>query len=30
MNFQHNANLVKQLEVIASEKKCTVAQLALA
>ena len=30
MNFQHNANLVKQLEVIAGEKKCTVAQLALA
>ena len=30
MNFQHNANLVKQLEAIAGEKKCTVAQLALA
>ena len=30
MNFQHNANLVKQLEVIAGEKKCTAAQLALA
>jgi aryl-alcohol dehydrogenase-like predicted oxidoreductase len=30
MNFQHNANLVKQLEVIAGETKCTVAQLALA
>jgi aryl-alcohol dehydrogenase-like predicted oxidoreductase len=30
MNFQHNANLVKQLEVIAGEKKCTVAQLSLA
>jgi aryl-alcohol dehydrogenase-like predicted oxidoreductase len=30
VNFQHNAKLVKQLEAIAGEKKCTVAQLALA
>jgi aryl-alcohol dehydrogenase-like predicted oxidoreductase len=30
INFQHNANLVKQLEVIAGKTKCTVAQLALA
>jgi len=30
MNFQHNARLVKRLEAIAGEKKCTVAQLALA
>jgi aryl-alcohol dehydrogenase-like predicted oxidoreductase len=30
MNFQHNVKLVKQLEVIAGEKKCTAAQLALA
>ena len=30
MNFQHNANLVKQLEAIAGEKKCAVGQLALA
>jgi len=30
MNFQHNVKLVKQLEAIAGEKKCTVAQLALA
>jgi aryl-alcohol dehydrogenase-like predicted oxidoreductase len=29
-NFQRNANLVRQLEVIAGKKKCTVAQLALA
>jgi aryl-alcohol dehydrogenase-like predicted oxidoreductase len=29
-NFQHNATLVRQLEVIAGKKKCTVAQLALA
>jgi aryl-alcohol dehydrogenase-like predicted oxidoreductase len=29
-NFQHNANLVRQLEVIAGKKNCTVAQLALA
>jgi aryl-alcohol dehydrogenase-like predicted oxidoreductase len=29
-NFQHNANLVQQLEAIAGKKKCTVAQLALA
>ena len=30
MNFQHNANLIKQLEAIAGEKKCTAGQLALA
>jgi aryl-alcohol dehydrogenase-like predicted oxidoreductase len=29
-NFQHNVGLLKQLEAIASMKKCTVAQLALA
>ena len=29
-NFQHNANLVRQLEAIAGKKNCTVAQLALA
>jgi aryl-alcohol dehydrogenase-like predicted oxidoreductase len=29
-NFQHNANLLKQLQEIAQAKKCTLAQLALA
>jgi aryl-alcohol dehydrogenase-like predicted oxidoreductase len=29
-NFQHNVDLLKRLEAIASAKKCTVAQLALA
>ena len=29
-NFQHNLSLLKQLEVIANAKQCTVAQLALA
>jgi aryl-alcohol dehydrogenase-like predicted oxidoreductase len=29
-NFQHNANLLKQLQAVADAKKCTVAQLALA
>jgi aryl-alcohol dehydrogenase-like predicted oxidoreductase len=29
-NFQHNVNLLKQLEGVADAKKCTVAQLALA
>jgi aryl-alcohol dehydrogenase-like predicted oxidoreductase len=29
-NLQHNASLLRQLEVIASSKKCTSAQLALA
>jgi aryl-alcohol dehydrogenase-like predicted oxidoreductase len=29
-NFQHNANLLKQLQAIADGKQCTVAQLALA
>ena len=29
-NFQHNANLLKQLQVVAEAKKCSVAQLALA
>ena len=29
-NFQHNLDLLKQLEAIASTKKCSVAQLALA
>jgi aryl-alcohol dehydrogenase-like predicted oxidoreductase len=30
MNFQHNMNLLRQLEAIAGAKKCAVAQLALA
>jgi aryl-alcohol dehydrogenase-like predicted oxidoreductase len=30
LNFQHNMNLLRQLEAIAGAKKCTVAQLALA
>jgi aryl-alcohol dehydrogenase-like predicted oxidoreductase len=29
-NFQHNANLLKQLQAIADGKRCTVAQLSLA
>jgi aryl-alcohol dehydrogenase-like predicted oxidoreductase len=29
-NFQHNANLLKQLQAVADAKKCTLAQLALA
>ncbi len=29
-NFQHNVNLLKQLEDVANAKECTVAQLALA
>ncbi len=29
-NFQHNVNLLKQLEDVANGKKCTLAQLALA
>jgi aryl-alcohol dehydrogenase-like predicted oxidoreductase len=29
-NFQHNANLLKQLQGVAEAKKCTLAQLALA
>ncbi len=29
-NFQHNTNLLKQLQTIADGKKCTLAQLALA
>jgi aryl-alcohol dehydrogenase-like predicted oxidoreductase len=29
-NFQHNANLLKQLQAVADAKNCTVAQLALA
>jgi aryl-alcohol dehydrogenase-like predicted oxidoreductase len=29
-NFQHNANLLKQLQGVAESKKCTLAQLALA
>ena len=28
-NFQHNANLLKQLQAVANGKQCTVAQLAL-
>jgi aryl-alcohol dehydrogenase-like predicted oxidoreductase len=30
MNFQHNMNLLRQLEAVAGAKKCAVAQLALA
>jgi aryl-alcohol dehydrogenase-like predicted oxidoreductase len=29
-NFQHNANLLKELQAVADAKRCTVAQLALA